>query len=621
MIHPLVRKELREHLWALVALWTLCVLGVMALLAAARDAGSPLVAWQRLVTLFGVLLSLALANRLVVREYGGRTQLFLETLPLGRGQVIAVKWLTGAACLLAPMAFGFALTLLAASGKVELTAPFVLLLALRGITFLLFFYALAFAIGLTGRYRYVLWLAILLLAFAADLVGQVPIGQWPPLQLVSESMPFQREGIPVASLWITWVGTAVLVGAAFVLVLGFQGSWVVALSRRMSLREKVVVSAAFLSALYAVMHVDERKPKSPFELQDAVVSTGELPRVSVARAQGVRDEDAFALAQRIATDLRDMREYLGLGELPVVAVLPDASIDSDLFMLAELPDSDGVVVRGAFGTEGFDESGFRAFTIVRVMDWYSRGRAMREERRWLLEGLAWRQIARDDPAQRALLALRAAVAAETVVAGDIPLAGVLRRWLDTREQLGDCLGDALAWQATGLLLDSLGTDNARELSRTLFGARAHPDVRAILADKSLDTLLRRAGAPTVEALTDDLREAMRGEHARLADEVQAVRRWPVAFEAVPMRGSAFELRYDVALLDAEVPPPFAVRHARLGPWEGEVPRTSLARLDATASGVLPASFPRGTRVLTAVEMHSPQLACTVRLGTRRWVMQ
>lgn len=621
MTHPLVRKELREHFGILLVVWAVCALGLLGLLATARDAGSPLVAWRNLVTVFGPLLSLALANRLVVREYAGRTQLFLETLPMGRAQVIAVKWLTGAACLLAPMAVGLGVILLAAAGEVDLTTGFVGLLAWRGFSFLMFFYSLAFVIGLTGRYRYVLWLALVLLAFIADEVGQLPMNRWPPLQLVAESMSFQRQSIPASWSWFTWIATASLISAAFALALGFQGSWVVAMSRRMSLREGVAIAAIFLCVLFGVMQVEERKAKPPFELQDGLASAKDLPRVMVARADDVSDTVALGLAQRLAQDMQHLREYLGLGVLPMVAVLPDVDIDPDLFMMAQLPESDGVVVRGALGAVRFDEPGFRAFTVARVLDWHSRGRASREERRWLLDGFARWQVSLEDPAQRELLVLRAAVAAALVEVDRSTLRDALRHWDTTRERLGDCLGDALAWRTTSLLAHALGPERFQDFARAMLGVRDKPDVRAYLAEQSLSAALRRAEAPALERLADALRDAAREDGARFADIISPLRDVAATFEAVPMRGTAYEVRYAVESLGLQTAQPFAVRYVRIGPWEGELPRSRLARVDAVAPGVLPTSFARGTRLFTAVEMHVPQLACTVRLGARRWELQ
>jgi hypothetical protein len=65
-------------------------------------------------------------------------------------------------------------------------------------------------------------------------------------------------------------------------------------------------------------------------------------------------------------------------------------------------------------------------------------------------------------------------------------------------------------------------------------------------------------------------------------------------------------------------PPFAVRYAEIGPWQPEMDRESLARVDATRAGVLPRSFQRGAILFTAIELRDPHLACTLRLGARRW---
>jgi hypothetical protein len=64
--------------------------------------------------------------------------------------------------------------------------------------------------------------------------------------------------------------------------------------------------------------------------------------------------------------------------------------------------------------------------------------------------------------------------------------------------------------------------------------------------------------------------------------------------------------------------PFSVRYAELGPWEAALSAEALARADATRSGVLPASFARGTRLFTAVERHQALLGCSVRLAAQRW---
>ena len=131
------------------------------------------------------------------------------------------------------MAAGFAVTLHVAFAQVLLTSRFIQLIALRGGTFLLFAYSLAFFIALTGRYRYVLWGALFLGAYSVNTYAQFPLEQWSPIALVSKSMVFERLEVPIADLMITWLITAILIVATFVLSLASEGSLVLALSQRM----------------------------------------------------------------------------------------------------------------------------------------------------------------------------------------------------------------------------------------------------------------------------------------------------------------------------------------------------------------------------------------------------
>src|SRR5687768_13097461 len=97
---PLLRKEAREHGPVLAATAAIAVLGLFAMLGVAEDVGGRFVGLARFQLLLGPLIALVFANRLLVREYSGRTQFFLETLPIGRARVFATKWLLGCALVL-----------------------------------------------------------------------------------------------------------------------------------------------------------------------------------------------------------------------------------------------------------------------------------------------------------------------------------------------------------------------------------------------------------------------------------------------------------------------------------------------------------------------------------------
>jgi hypothetical protein len=616
-MRSLVSKELREHRWVLLALWLWSAIALVGLLRAAKDEGSPLAAFRTSVLLLGGLSILSLANRLVVREYTGRTQLFLETLPVSRAQVVAVKWLTGAVLVAVPMAAAFLVTLHVAAAQVVLTPRLIQLIAVRSGTFLLFAYSLAFFIALTGRYRYVLWGSIILGAFAVDTYAQFPLEQWSPIALVSKSMVFERLELPIADLVIAWLITAILIVATFILSLAGEGSLVLALSQRMSPRERVGITVAVIAVFSVLAQMDARKPKPAFTLHDAVVSGAGASQVAVARTGKGTDLTAKFLADKMSLDMQELQTYLSLSARPGLFVLPDASIDSDVFLRATLPSSDGVVVRAAIGAEHFDQEEFRAYAVEQALEWYTHDQAQREDRRWLLDGFTQWWIARASSARRDQLTERAALAAQLLDLKSTHLDGQLRHWLVAREQLGDCLSDALAWRAVALLVQDLGADRFRQLTTTLFGRQLPGDPRAAFLESSFNAAWWHADAPAFPKFAEELRAALQADQIRVAAVTDAIVREPVIFQAAAMHGGAFEVHYRLGAINA-ANAPFAVRYAEIGPWQPELDRESLARVDATRSGVLPRSFQRGAILFTAIELRDTHLACTLRLGARRW---
>ena len=613
-MRALFYKELREHRWVLLAMLLLLALGQAATLWGAGAMGSPMVAYQKIVSIMAPLMALVLVNRLVVREYMGRTQLFLETLPVSRTQVLAVKWLLGGAVLSLAMLACFGATLFIARDKVMLTSHYVSLVAIRSASFVLFSYALAFAVGLTGRYRYVIWSVLLVCTVAADAVGQLPVANWPPLYMVQESMVYERLALPSSAVLITCALGAALIVASFALALSAEGSLVVALSRRMSSREKSAVTIGFLALIMAITVIEARTPKPPFELVRAVRSeSGPAVAVGIAGPPAV----AQRLANVLSADLAQMQAFLDLRSPPSLTALPDDALDGGAFQRAVLPNADGVVVRAAFTDDAFDTEGFRAYALASWMQWHSRDRAAEENRRWLLDGAAQWLVARDLPQRQETLALRAAFAARLLQARPSGAGRAVREWLGVREELGPCLADALAWRMVSSLAQQMGDARFRTLSRSVLAERPPGDARASLLDPGFARLLAQAGAPDQATLTRQFNQLFGAEQARFAGTLDRIVLPQVSFTAQRMAAKALEVHYQVGQSAGEVPP-FSVLYVTLGPWDGEIAAEALARVDSTRAGVLPASFARGTRLFTAVERHEALLGCSVRLMARRW---
>lgn len=614
-MRALLSKEWREHRWILLAMLLLLALVQGTALISASTRGSPMVAYQIMVVLFAPLMALVLANRLVVREYMGRTQLFLETLPVNRAQVLALKWLLGAALLLLVMAACLGATLLAARAQVLLTPHYIVLVALRSGSFVFFCYALAFAIGLTGRYRHIIWGVLIGCMITADAAGQMSSAQWPPFYLVQESMVYERLKLPLRAILITCGIGVALVAATFALALSAQGSLVVALSRRMTPREKSGVTIGILVLVMAFSVIELRKPKPAFTLQDAVRSEGG-PAVAV----GMVDDpsDALKLANLLSSDLARLQTFLALPQPPALAALPDDALDGDVFQRAALPNADGVVVRAAFTNSQFDRAGFRAYALASWMQWYSRGRSAMEERRWLLDGAAQWLVARDSPQRQEKLALRAAFAVRLLQARQREAGSAVRQWLTVSEELGTCLSDALAWRMVSSMAQQMGEQRFQGLARAVLAVRPPDDARASLFEPSFAQLLAQAQAPDQAMLTQQFASLFKGEQARLAGTLDKIPMPKVEFKARRMEGSTYEVHYQVGKQTETQALPFSVRYVTLGPWDAEIEAEVLARVDTSRGGVLPASFARGTRLFTAVERPDALLDCSVRLAAQRW---
>jgi hypothetical protein len=613
-MRALLYKELREHRWVLLAMLLLLALAQALALRGAGMLGSPMVAYQKILVMMAPLMALVLANRLVVREYMGRTQLFLETLPVSRTQVLAIKWLLGFAVLLLAMAACFGAALLIARGKVLLTPHYVAMVAIRSASFVFLSYALAFAVGLTGRYRHVIWGWLFVCVASANATGQADIANWPPFYLVQEAMVYERLTLPLPALLITCALAAALVAATFALALSAEGSLVVALSRRMSSREKSGVTISFLAVLMAFTVIEARKPKPPFQLAQAVRSASG-PAVAV----GIAGPPAQAqqLANALSSDLARMQQFLGLRSPPALTALPDDALDGDAFQRAALPNADGVVVRAAFNNSAFDGEGFRAYALASWMQWHSRGHAAEEDRRWLLDGAAQWLVARDLPQQQEKLALRAAFAARLLQARPGGARHALHAWLSVREELGPCLADALAWRMVASLAQHMGEPRFQALSRSVLAERPPGDARASLFDPGFAGLLAQHGAPDQAMLAQQFDQLFGAEQARMAGTLGPIALPQARFTAQRMAGNSYEVHYQLGPSAGDAAP-FSVLYVALGPWDGEIPAEALARVDSIRAGVLPASFARGTRLFTAVERREPLLGCSVRLAGRRW---
>lgn len=480
-IAALVRKELEQHVAVLLgialflpACWALLLLGVFA----APTTVTYVEVHATMTRFFVVLTGLAIANRLVVAEYHGRTQLFLEALPIGRLEVFFVKLGLGLVMLETVALGSLGATLLVASLREPIDAPFVAILAARTSAFALFVWCFFFTMGLLGRLRFAIYLALLMLLLFIGTSTELELLRFGPIALVAEDFPLERTRLPTSALLETLTFSAAWIALALVLAVMREGSIAETLAKRMSQREKVTIGMIFFAALMAIGRLDPPNERPPFELPEAGVARSSSLPIEVTYGEGDTRADAEALIARLEPELAALRDALGWELLPTIRVALAERLDGSTFEPVELGEDDGVLVRANYvrGPE-WDEDAFVSEIVGRAIDAHTGGRALWEPIEWPRDGIATWWPHRDDPTLPDVIVLRALWA--TRERG--PDAARLHAWDRTLQREGERIGAALAGTGIQTIEETRGKDAVLALGRALFGEELPDDSRAVVS--------------------------------------------------------------------------------------------------------------------------------------------
>ncbi|MDQ3032706.1 MAG: ABC transporter permease [Myxococcota bacterium] len=572
-IAALVRKELEQHAGALLGLasflagsWALLMLGVFA----APATVTYLEAHANMLRFFVPVAGLALGNRLVVAEYHGRTQLFLEALPLGRFEMLFVKLGLGLV-LMEGIALGsLGATLLVASTREPVDLPFVAILAARTSVVALALWCFFFAMGLLGRLRIPIYIAIVMLLLYIASATELELMRFGPFRLLAEDLALERTRWPTEALLVTLAIAAGWVALAMVLAAVREGSIAETLSQRMSQREKVSIGMVFFIAVVAWGRLAPPTERPPLEFpEDGVARSSTLP-IEVMYVDEEARDDAEALLARLEPELAALREGLGWDELPPVRVALAERLDGRTFEPVTVGEDDGVLLRANFlrGPE-FNEDELVSEIVGRTIDAATGGRALWEPIEWPRDGIAAWWPHRDEVTLPDALVLRAlwATRARPI---DPPR---LHAWDRTLQRDGERVSAALAATGIQVLEDTRGKDAVLALGRALFGRELPDDGRAVIHGWLNPTpeVLREATGMTEGELIDAWSRWLETAEAR-SDLETSIRALPYGEAAVSfVRASEGELPELVARLTLDrAPAPgttVSLLHLGIGPFD------------------------------------------------------
>jgi hypothetical protein len=627
MTRTLIWKELRQHRLPFALMTAGAMLGhaliLITTLVGAR-AGTPFEGLRLFLILIGFVSALLLCHRLVVVEYQARSQLFLEGLPVSRWRMVAVKFGLGLAAMLGL----FALAFLAAWGlslRREFPAPELLgSIALRGISVVWFLYSFCFLLGLTGRYRSTLYLAIFL--GAVILADQTEFSLWHfgPIALLDDHFAYEAGTPPWEALKVTWLLSLVFMALTSLLSLIREGSVAALLAEKMSHRERVFIAALLVGLVWSAALLHDKAKKAPFDLRDAVTENSPGVVVKVAAGGGANEPSARRLARHLADEFAGARSYLGLESFPPVFITARRDLDANRYERGDLDESEGVHVHANFNSPGWSQRHFQTWLLREVLIVGSRGRAKLESKRWVLDGfpLFWttrekigRPMAEDKRA-----ALRALYGTEAgLTAAD------LAQWLKFRERVGDEVAAGVAWSGLRTLARCEGPEACQRFLRRVLGNWPPKDARDAIGRRAeaMSMILREETGVAMEVFLGqwqgDLAEARRG----MAKDLKEIPRLRGEVTFVPLSEASRKVRYRVKMEPAPAnAAPCWFLHRTLEAFDEEVDTKSLEReRNIYAEGSLedlPESYSRGGRLYWTFGFDSPELGCQVISG---WVRQ
>jgi len=448
----------------------------------------------------------------------------------------------------------------------------------------------------------------------------------------------------------------------YALALVREGTVSALLAQRMSQREKVAIACVLMGMVFLKTFYDEARGPRPYDLTDAREAGSTHISVKVGLGSGVTPERARQLAGRVVSGMDALSSELGFDRLPEVFVLPARDLESDDFERGTLKNASGVVVRANISDSHFDDDKFVSWIAREVVDTATLGRATEERRRWLLDGFstdwALRQGTETDYSQRCGTC-HAADAREKYVGEKWPVllmtkqreSGIpehdqlvneikwqayraayafprgvtremLRDWLTTREQYGDCFTSALAWTGIQTLRTKLDAPALRRFLPEAVARTPPTGVRALSVRESPDSELFR----TTGLRMDDILRLWNANLAQNAEGysewVQKIPRLSASVDLVPVSSTGREFRYQVKL-QPEPTQPLRVTFitSKLDPFDRPLEWKNLTfdqRIyPDLRTGVLPRTFSRGERIAWRLDTRLEDLNCNVTTGVHR----
>jgi hypothetical protein len=488
----LLDKDLSEHTFPLTFLgagYALISLIILARAASsAMDSGVTIGFYYVLLTLTP-LVAFIVGNRLIVREYIGKTRLFVEALPVSMSSPLIIKYLLGFIYLALLTCLGLLITM-GVDSDADISPPFAGLLLLKAITLVFVLWSVVFSVSLFGRLRLILYFIIGFTVYYLISDPSIDADRFGPLALLdSQLFAYERDEIPWPEIVQSVIIGFVVAGIGFALALFNEGSLTESLAKPMNRRDFVALTVVGFAALviYPVLSKDWKK--TPYSFSGEQVVRSEQPAVAIRFNARDQKPVAQALLDRLTQTLQFAQSELGIAQLPPVRISMDTSLSQkDVNMWT----SKGVIIEANYaGYDSYQNTVLEAHVLHGVFQSLTANRAVFEPRHWLLDGVtrSWAStpLGKEDRAKH-----DAQVYARAVFALDrSPLTpDLITNWQRVADITGLVATEALAMTAIDFLTQQHGKEPLIQLARSNLTQRIPSGFSGPLNDRTPSMQIR-----------------------------------------------------------------------------------------------------------------------------------
>lgn len=481
-----LRKELAEHWLAITALILTVMYALFITLTRYQNQEfsiSPLEILNFSLKTFIPLSAFVLSNLLIVRDYKSRAQQYTESLPSRRITPVLVKYLLGAFIVCGLMLVTLLLAARYASVVDSITPEYFALLALKTISVAALYWAVMFAISLSGHLRLLLYVLLIGSVYYLLTSSSIDVTDFGPFAILLDgTLAYERVDVPTQALLETWALTAAFTLIGFIIALWHEGSMAEVLARPMARRD-YILAGFIVTAFSTVIAILDKEPlPDPLEVSTRFKLTSDLHNITVAYLDPDIQETAQPLLDGLDNDINTIQAKIGPLNLAPAYVVHDTDLTSWEFVAHS---ADGPLVYGNFSAaDHYDRVVFRTTVMHQLLLGTSGGRSVFEHYHWFLDGYTRRITeastaastqAERDASHEELLA-RALISLEVLGSKS----DLINDWQIIADRVGYASAESMAYSALLYLEQQQNSDVIDELAKRWLATRSVRDTRSSL---------------------------------------------------------------------------------------------------------------------------------------------